>query len=311
MRTVIKFTVAILVAIAIVAVPIACRNNDESETPAGPGRGRRPAQSVFSVRTEEAQVRTLQAYIEVNADIVSEQQVVVMPEANGRLVSMRPRLGSFVQRGTLIAEVDPSRPGTTFSLSPVHAPVSGTVITTPASVGSTVTTSTSLMTIAVNRSVEIKANIPEREVAQLRNGLAAEVMLEAFPGEIFPAAITIVSPVINPISRAKEVTLRFNRPDNRIVPGMFAKVKLMTRAYENVVSIPSESIIDYRGSRVVFVLNSEGEKQTVSMREVESGVSVDGETEIRSGVSAGEIVVTQGQRFLTDGAEVRVIGGAQ
>jgi hypothetical protein len=48
----------------------------------------RPA-TIFTVRTEDAELRTLQAYLEVNANIVSGNQVTVMPEANGRLVSMR------------------------------------------------------------------------------------------------------------------------------------------------------------------------------------------------------------------------------
>jgi multidrug efflux pump subunit AcrA (membrane-fusion protein) len=59
------------------------------------------------------------------------------------------------------------------------------------------------------------------------------------------------------------------------------------------------------------VLNAAGINGTpqVSMREVVLGVTIDGETEIKSGLKAGESVVVQGQQFLTDGAQVRILGG--
>jgi multidrug efflux pump subunit AcrA (membrane-fusion protein) len=87
---------------------------------------------------------------------------------------------------------------------------------------------------------------------------------------------------------------------------MFARIKLNTRTYQNVVSIPQESILENRGVPAVFVLSSDGNQ--VSMRGIILGVTVDGEVEIKSGLDAGEKVVVQGQQFLTDGAAVRVLG---
>jgi len=276
--------------------------------------------SVFTVRTENAEIRTLQSYIEVNANIISGHQVAVTPDANGRLVAMTANLGDVVQSGQRLAEVDPSRPGTVFSISPVYAPVSGRVVSVPQTVGSMVSTSTPLLTLAVNGSIEIEARIPEREVGQLRTGLAAEVRLEAFPGEVFAATLTQVSPVVDPVSRTKTITLRFNgnAHNQRVSPGMFARIRLNTRTHENVVSIPQEALVEHRGRTVVYVLhdNLDGEGEQgisagtpfVQMREINTGVTVNREVEITSGLAAGEAVVVQGQQFLADGAPVRVIG---
>jgi multidrug efflux pump subunit AcrA (membrane-fusion protein) len=316
-KFVIIFVILLIVAGLIFIPQLAKRNAAQSFD--GPGRPGRPDRTgaagnpatVFSVRTEDAETRTLQAYIEVNANIISGQQVAVMPDANGRLVSMRIGLGDTVQRGTLIAEVDPSRPGTDYSLSPVYAPVSGIVVSSPLTVGSTISTATPLFTLAINNSIEIEALIPEREVGQLRTGLTAEVRLEAFPGETFRAAVTLISPIIDPVSRTRKITLLFSRNDNRIVPGMFARVKLNTRTYENVVSVPQSALVDHRGRTIVYVLENghQDNSLTVQAREVSIGVNVDNEVEIRDGLKPGEAVVVQGQQFLTDGAAVRVIGG--
>jgi len=279
--------------------------------------------TIFTVRTENAELRTLQTYIEVNANVVSGNQVAVVPDANGRLASMRVGLGTVVQRGELIAEVDPSRPGTVFSMSPVFAPVSGRVVTNPQTVGSMVSTATPLLILAVNGSIEIEALIPEREVGQLQTGLSAEVRLEAFPGETFAARLTQLSPVVDPVSRTKRVTLRFDSHDPRITPGMFARVRLNTRTYENVVSVPQDALVEHRGRTVVYVLYTSPDNDgpgreyyngvlagtpRVEMREVYTGVIVDREVEIRSGLKPGEPVIVQGQQLLTDGAPVRVIG---
>jgi len=306
-KTVIVFVLVMIVA-AVVFTSMATgkkTTNNDQQIASSP---------VFTVRAENAEIRTMEAYLEVNANIVSGHQIAVLPEANGRLVSMRVGLGSTVQRGALIAEVDPSRPGAEYSISAVYAPVSGTVISSPQPVGSTVSTGTVLMTIAANNSIEIEAMIPEREVGQLRTGLKAEIRLEAFPGEIFSAALTRVSPVVDPVSRTKKITLRFDRQTNglndpRINTGMFARVKLNTRTYENVISIPQEALVEHRGKTVVYVLSTGSEDEPcVEMREVIAGVIIDREVEIKSGLKAGESVVVQGQQFLTDGALVRVIG---
>jgi multidrug efflux pump subunit AcrA (membrane-fusion protein) len=124
--------------------------------------------------------------------------------------------------------------------------------------------------------------------------------------------------VIDPASRTKKITLKFLADDPRINAGMFARVKLNTRSYENVISIPQQAVTDKRGSAVVYVvntdtinsdtINTDSNSVSVSMREVSLGVSIDGEVEIKDGISAGEAVVVQGQQFLTDGAAVRVIG---
>ena len=301
------FTV-LLIAAALIAVPVIV-----AQTTRGAVSVPITTAHVFTVRTEQAETRTLQAYIEVNANIVSQNQVVVLPDANGRLASMRVGLGDVVQQGQFLAEVDPSRPGAIFAMSVVHAPVSGMVITTPQSVGSTVSTATPLMTLAVGGAIEIEALIPEREVGQLHTGLSATVRLEAFPGETFSARLTQISPVVDPVSRTKRVFLRFDQHDPRINSGMFARVRLNTRTFPNVVSVPQEALVEHRGRTVVYVVDtrllSPYSTPHAEMREVEAGVTVNRETEIRSGLAAGEAVVVQGQQFIVDGAPVRVIGG--
>jgi multidrug efflux pump subunit AcrA (membrane-fusion protein) len=263
--------------------------------------------AVFSVKTEKAVVKTLQAYIEVNGDVVAETNVDVVPDAAGKLVTLKVEVGSTVRKGQLIAEVDPSRPGTAYSLSPVYAPISGTVTSAPLSVGATVSTATMVAAVGVMDKLELKARIPERDVGQLRPGLKAQVSLEAFPGRQFAAVVERVSPVVDAASRSKEIVLKFAQSDAGVNAGMFARIKLDTVSYPNRVVVPDEALTTQRGAVYVYVLKSDG---TVARREVKTGVGVDGLTEISDGIAEGEAVVTQGQQFLSDGVKVRVINAS-
>jgi multidrug efflux pump subunit AcrA (membrane-fusion protein) len=263
--------------------------------------------AVFSVKTEKAVVRTLQAYIEVNGDVVAETNVDVVPDAAGKLVNLKVEVGSTVKKGQLIAEVDPSRPGTAYSLSPVYAPISGTVTSAPLSVGATVSTATTVAAVGVMDKLELKARIPERDVGQLRPGLKAQVSLEAFPGRQFAAVVERVSPVVDAASRSKEIVLKFAQSDARVNAGMFARIKLDTVSYPNRVVVPDEALTTQQGAVYVYVLKPDG---TVARREVKTGVGVDGLTEVSDGIAEGEVVVTQGQQFLSDGVKVRVINAS-
>jgi multidrug efflux pump subunit AcrA (membrane-fusion protein) len=67
--------------------------------------------TLFSVKTENAEKRTLRAFLEANSDMVSGQEAAAFPDVSGKLIRVNAALGSPVRQGDVIAEVDPSKPG--------------------------------------------------------------------------------------------------------------------------------------------------------------------------------------------------------
>jgi len=181
--------------------------------PSGARAGRSASTTAFSVRTEPVRRGTIQDYIESNGDVVSDSAVKVYPYIAGRLVSLKVPLGGRVSKGEVLAEVDPSTPGSAFSLNPVLAPISGTVTSLPVAVGSLVGTGIAVAEIGLIEDVQVEARVPERFVGVLRTGLRASVSLEAYPDVTFPASVVRVSPVVDPVSRTKTIRLGFDRPD--------------------------------------------------------------------------------------------------
>jgi len=259
------------------------------------------------VRTQIAATATLHDYINTNGDIEAVNSVSVYPDIGGKIVSTNVALGSPVRRGDVIARVDPSEPGSNYALSPVLAPINGSIIKTPLKVGTKVTTSSVVTTIGDIASLQITAKIPERYVASLRTGLKAEISLEAYPDAVFTATVTHVSPVLDVNARTKEIVLTFDENDARINAGMFGKVKLYTLDYEGAVVLPSDAIVTKGDKPYLYVVKDD---DTVEQREVTQGKSVDGIVQILSGIEQGERVVVEGGQVLSNGAKVRDISNA-
>ena len=298
-----------LILIAVFAVLIALvafipKSNKQG--PGQPGKGN-AQESVFRITSVVAEKNDLHSYLEINGDVEADNTVEVYPDISGKLVRLNAHLGSNVQKGDRIAAVDPSKPGASYALNPVYAPISGTVTSMPEKVGSTVSTGTVVAVIGDISNLQVTAKIPEREIAVLKVGLRAIVSFEAYPGIEFPATIFRVSPLVDSVSRTKEIFLSFDDEDSRINAGMFAKIKLYTTVARGAVTVPEDAVVQNYDKYYVYAVNDDS---TVSKREIKRGVTVDGVSQILSGLNAGERVAMQGVTVLSDGAKVKDIGAS-
>lgn len=125
----------------------------------------------------------------------------------------------------------------------------------------------------------------------------AELDLSFLPGRRFYGEVTYVSPELNPESRTFSVRIELaNTPDLAIKPGMTAVASLFVSQRPEAVVVPDEAVIR-SGLRTLVILAKGG--GYFEPREVKTGISAEGFTEIVSGVSEGEEIVTSSQ-FLID-----------
>ncbi len=305
-----KLTKSQIVIISAVALTVLCIifcltiGRNDSKQQGGRSRG---GNTVFSVITQTVQKEVLHGYVIANGEIESQNSVNVYPDVAGKVIETNVMLGSSVKRGDIIAYVDPSAPGQYYKKSPVYAPISGSIISTPLKNGTTVSTNTTIAIVGDISNLQVTADIPERYVAVLKEGLKAEISVEAYPGVVFEATVSRVSPVVDTTSRTKEVVLHFNTRDERVNAGMFGKVKLYTQDYRDQVVMPSDALVQLNDENYAYVVK---EDSTVERRKVVTGNSVDGKIQITEGISEGEKVVIQGQTSLNDGSKIRDIGNA-
>ena len=303
----ISLIVTVAAVLLTVAAVVAINATKNTENAGGPGKGgargwRGAGNTIFTVRSAEAVKKTLNDYVITNGEVESQSAVEVFPSMGGKVQQINVLLGSQVKKGDVIAKIDPSEPGTKYALSPVEAPISGSIVSTPLKVGTKVTTNSAVTMIGDIDNLQISASVPERYVSELKTGLKAEITVEAYPDVIFMATVSRVSPVVDAATRTKQVIMNFDKKDSRVNAGMFAKVKLYTSKYSGKLVVPSDAIITNDDDvSYLFVVNDD---YTVSRRTVKTGKSIDGMIQVTDNLMAGERVVYEGMLSLSDGANV-------
>lgn len=303
----ISLIVTVAAVLLTVAAVVAINATKNTENAGGPGKGGARGRggtgnTIFTVRSAEAVKKTLNDYVITNGEVESQSAVEVFPSMGGKVQQINVLLGSQVKKGDVIAKIDPSEPGTKYALSPVEAPISGSIVSTPLKVGTKVTTNSAVTMIGDIDNLQISASVPERYVSELKTGLKAEITVEAYPDVIFMATVSRVSPVVDAATRTKQVIMNFDKKDSRVNAGMFAKVKLYTSKYSGKLVVPSDAIITNDDDvSYLFVVNDD---YTVSRRTVKTGKAIDGMIQVTDNLVAGERVVYEGMLSLSDGSNV-------
>ena len=264
----------------------------------------------ISVRTAKIESASLNTYTKIHGDVVSATEVKVYPSVAGKLLERKVALGERVQEGTVLATVDPSKVGQNYLPNPVESPLAGTVLSIPVNPGDTISANTVIATVGDLSRLKISTAVSERYVSNLKIGTSAEISFDAFPGIIFPAKVSELSPVIDPLSRTRDVKLSLAKTDPRILPGMFATIKLVIESRNNVLVVPRTAVTLSSGGAYVFVVKEKSEGVYVAQRrDIELDLEGEEFFEAKSGLAAGESVVTEGRAVVTDGDTLRVVGG--
>jgi len=152
--------------------------------------------------------------------------------------------------------------------------------------------------------VKLMINVSESYYSQVKIGMPVKVSFDVFGNQIFKGKVNLIYPTIDNQTRTFAVEIKLNNNNNKIRPGMFARVTIEFGKTKRVV-VPDQSIVKQSGSgaRYVYVYNN----GKVEYKQVEIGRRIESKYEIISGVTAGQQVVVAGQSKLADGAEVKVV----
>lgn len=300
-----------LIAIAVLALVISLFSGKKTSSSAGVsssvsgagGKSTKPAGNgaVLTVGAVQAEPSSLIQTIRLNGDVSSRSNISLYADTVGKLVSCEAVVGSFVRRGSIVARVDPSRPGAPYAVSPVRSTIDGTITDLPYTVGETVSTSSPVAVVSTLDDLQIITHVPEKYIAVLKTGLSAEVSLVSYPGETFPARISMVSPVVDSNSRTVEIRLDIDDPNQRLRHGMFAVIILVIRQVQDTIVVPKTAVRTYNQENIVYVIDEEGfVRRTV----VQTGLANDTYIQLVTGVSFGDSIVASGA--VSDGSPVRI-----
>jgi membrane fusion protein (multidrug efflux system) len=183
------------------------------------------------------------------------------------------------------------------------APFSGVIGQRLLTAGAFASAQTPILTI-VGPSVEVKITVEEARVGLMRPGQPVQLEVAAYPGETFTGLVTTVAPAGDARAHTFDVTIIPDNPGGRLMPGMFAQVRVTAIERSAATLVPKEAVVQQDGAAIVYVV-AENRAQA---RVVQVGVSDDKNTEIVTGVEPGDQVVVVGSYGLKDGQPVQVPG---
>lgn len=189
------------------------------------------------------------------------------------------------------AEANVLRYSVQLSKTVMRAPISGVVTLQNAKVGEIITANEKIVVLISESQFEIKAQIPEADIAQVQVDDEARVTLDAYGADVsFEVFISDIDPAENIIDGVATygATLQFLKEDERIKSGMTANINIESGVRKNVVAIPSRAVIRKEGKKFVRILVD----REIEEVEVEVGLrGSDGNIEIIRGINEGDKVV--------------------
>ena len=183
-----------------------------------------------------------------------------------------------------------------------RSPISGVIAQRMVKTGNLLNLNAPAFRIVNTAHLEAVLNVPEREMATLKQGLPLRMSVDALPGQAFQGKVDRISPVVDSGSGTFRVVCAFDGAD-KLRPGMFGRIEIVYDQRADVLTLPRTALIEDEGESAVYVVRG---KKAVRVP-VQLGY-MDGElAEIRSGLRLGEQVITAGKVAVRDGTAVEVL----
>lgn len=175
----------------------------------------------------------------------------------------------------------------------MKSPLTGIVVERAVTPGQSVTGDSDhvLFTVADLDQLQVLADLYERDLALVREGQFAIVKVEAYPEIDFPAKVTAVGDVVDPLTRTIKVRAQVNNESHRLKPEMFAKLQLDVSDTAQFLIVPREAVLEGDGKQFVYVVENGAR---FVRRDVKTVNAASGQTRIVEGLTQGERIVTKG-----------------
>lgn len=182
----------------------------------------------------------------------------------------------------------------------LRSTIEGTVTAKSLDEGSLATAGQPILTIQYLKSVYVNVGIPIDQSRSVRIGQSAVMTFDGIPDKI-TAAIAEINPAADAQTRQFTVRFKIDNPSGTLRPGMFAHVALKLRDTNAEVVVPREAIKIAKGVNQIVVVDKD---KIAHIMPVELGATNGNETQILSGVEAGDKVVALSYNPVKDGQSV-------
>jgi RND family efflux transporter MFP subunit len=252
-----------------------------------------------TIRQREADLKVAELNFERSKNLFGRQLLAkqALDDAESRYLSAQAQIdlskAQAIQTSARLEELQINLANTR-----ITSPVDGYVGRRNADPGAWVSQQAPVVSVVDIARLRLIANVVEKDLRLVNVGDPASVEVDAFPGEHFKGRIARVAPVLDPATRTAPMEVEIPNSDNRLKPGMYARVLLRIEDRKDTMLVPKVAVVDFEGKRGVWVPEGENKARFV---EAKLGLEDAERIEILAGLNLGDRIVTDGAASLRAG----------
>ncbi|MBA3660520.1 MAG: efflux RND transporter periplasmic adaptor subunit [Gammaproteobacteria bacterium] len=196
------------------------------------------------------------------------------------------------------ADADESR--VMLSKIKLTAPFDGILSRSKVNIGEFVTIGQSLVTLTDTTHLRVEYHVPETFLRYIKPGQPVQITTPAFPNKKFFGKVAYIAPTLNSDNRSLSLYAEIENPKHELLSGMFVNVEHSLGNSEHILLIPARSLVPgLEGEQVFKIVDRKAQPVPV-----EVGTRLAAEIQIVKGLSANDIVITDGQLKVKKGLPV-------
>lgn len=183
----------------------------------------------------------------------------------------------------------------------IRAPFSGYVSLRKISLGAVVGAGTEIAVVSDLSRIKLDFSVPETRLASIRVGQSISATSAAYPNEPIAGTISAIDPVIDAQTRSVSVRAILPNESARLKPGMLLNVSIGSRVRSSI-SVSELSVVQEGDARFVYII---GKDKKATRLPITTGGRDGNLIEVTSGLTDGQMIVTEGIVKLSEGIKVR------
>lgn len=246
-----------------------------------------------SLDTQKTSINTaLTSVTNLQQDIVAYKIALQKAESNLTLRRAEPRSEDI---DVYKAQIEQAQANVNLYQSQLNdtslrSPIDGRITKVNSKIGEVVSTNESVINLLSSNPFQIKVDIYEQDIVNVKEGNTVKIILVAFPKQTFEGKVISIDPAEKIVDNVVyyEITIDFPNQPEGIKSGMTADITIETAKKENVLRVPKNAVENIDGKDIIQVANW----GKIEDRQIETGLEGNDYYEIVSGLQEGDQIIT-------------------
>ena len=189
-------------------------------------------------------------------------------------------------------------------MSRIKSPINGSVDEVSLKIGQNAAPGLPAFRVVSNDKLKMKANVSEAYVTSINKGDKVSLTFSDI-SKTMEARVTFVGRTINQLSRTFAVEVALPASEE-LRPNMTGVLRVIFKSVPSAIVVPVNVVQDVNGQKIVYIAEMDGNQMVARKKVVEVGGVYSNHVEIKSGLKAGDKIITIGFQGLNDGEFIKI-----